>query len=111
MPTTHRFAGRWSVSAVAVAVAALSFASCAAGTPSEAGPAPTPTPSIQMIDDSFEVEDGRSLALVCEGEGEPTVIYDAGTGSGGIGALYQAVPSRPWRRRRGCAPTTARARA
>jgi pimeloyl-ACP methyl ester carboxylesterase len=92
MPMTPRSAGPRTTLVVAVAVAALSLTSCVAEAPREASPAPSPTPTLQMIDDSFEVEDGRSLALVCEGEGEPTVIYDAGTGSGGIGALYQADP-------------------
>lgn len=78
--------------AVSLAAVVLSLASCAAEAPSETGPIPTATPSVKIIDDSFEVEGGRSLALVCEGEGEPTVIYDAGTGSGGIGVLYEADP-------------------
>ena len=33
---------------------------------------------------AFEVEPGRSLAIQCWGEGEPAVIYDAGTGTSGI---------------------------
>lgn len=94
MPRTFLSAGLRSAPTVAVALAfaALSLASCAPGTVGEAGPTPTTTPSMKVIDDRFEVEDGRSLALVCWGEGEPTVIYDAGTGSGGKGALAQAGP-------------------
>jgi pimeloyl-ACP methyl ester carboxylesterase len=45
-----------------------------------------------VLEGSFEVEDGRSLALKCSGEGAPTVIYDAGTGSSGIEALRGALP-------------------
>lgn len=52
------------------------------------------TPTIEGFADRFDIGDGRSLALACWGEGTPTVIYDAGTGAGGIGVLTHAAAVR-----------------
>jgi pimeloyl-ACP methyl ester carboxylesterase len=73
-----------------LAAAAIGLVACAPAD-SAAPNAASPSPSVSGIEGRFEVEDGRSLALKCSGEGEPTVVYDAGTGSGGIEALRQAM--------------------
>ena len=44
------------------------------------------------LDGSFDVGDGRELAIRCWGEGSPTVLYDAGTGTPGIDTVT-SVPS------------------
>ena len=87
------------LTAGALALSACALNACAATPRGEAGssdsspsPRSTPTPSIGVIEDDFDIGDGRSLALKCWGEGEPTVVYDAGTGTGGIEALRQALP-------------------
>ena len=72
----------------------LALTACAAGqaSPDEASASPSPRETVQALDGSFEVENGRSLALSCLGEGTPTVVYDAGTGTGGIGTLARSAP-------------------
>jgi pimeloyl-ACP methyl ester carboxylesterase len=39
------------------------------------------------VEGSFPVGDGRELAIVCWGEGSPTVVLDAGSGDDGIGSF------------------------
>ena len=41
------------------------------------------------LDGSFDVGDGRELAIRCWGEGSPTVFYDAGTESAGIDTVLR----------------------
>jgi pimeloyl-ACP methyl ester carboxylesterase len=67
------------------------LASCSAEAPVTGDSPPSPTASTVGINGSFEIEDGRSLALKCWGEGEPTVIYDAGTGTSGIQTLERSA--------------------
>ncbi len=73
-------------------VAVLALVGCAPTDviPETAEPSTTPPSSVATVDGSFEVEAGRSLALACVGEGSPTVIYDAGTGTSGIATLSRA---------------------
>jgi alpha/beta hydrolase fold len=78
--------------------AALALSACAPGTNAEGGDqstAPTPTPTSAVVEGSFEVEPGRTLALSCTGDGSPTVIYDAGTGTSGIATLARASAIAP----------------
>ena len=58
--------------------------------PETAEPSTTPPSSVATVDGSFEVEAGQIPALACVGEGSPTVIYDAGTGTSGIATLSRA---------------------
>lgn len=77
-------------SVIAAATAVLVLAACTPGSHPVGGSTPTPSSeATSTIDGSFEVEAGRSLALVCLGDGTPTVVYDAGTGVGGISTLSQ----------------------
>lgn len=43
------------------------------------------------VEGSFPVGDGRELAVICWGEGSPTVVLDAGSGDAGI-ARFQSSP-------------------
>jgi pimeloyl-ACP methyl ester carboxylesterase len=81
-----RATGAMVVASVLVVLSACAPQGGTAGSPS---PSTTGPP---VLEGSFEVEDGRSLALKCSGEGAPTAIYDAGTGSSGIEALRGALP-------------------
>ena len=83
---------RSSAFIAAIAIGVLTLAACTPGGTGAVADSATPTPTAKMIDGSFEVEPGRSLALSCWGEGSPTVVYDAGTGAGGITALTGASP-------------------
>ena len=44
--------------------------------PSSSSAEPTSTPAI--VAESVDIGDGRSLYLVCRGEGSPTVLFEAG---------------------------------
>jgi len=71
--------------------AALALMACTSTPPSEGEEAsPSPTPTAAVLEGRFEVEAGRSLAVQCWGEGSPTVIYDAGTGTGGLDSISRA---------------------
>lgn len=74
-----------------VAAVALGLAACAPATeyptvaraPTDAPTeAPTATAISRMLIGSFEVGDGRSLHVKCQGEGSPTVIFEAGDDAG-----------------------------
>lgn len=74
-----------------VAAVALGLAACVPATESPAATqvptqapkdAPTATEISQMVIGSFEVSDGRSLHVKCQGEGSPTVIFEAGDDAG-----------------------------
>lgn len=54
----------------------------ATGPPIATEAAPTATAISQVPTGSFEVGDGRSLYVKCQGEGSPTVIFEAGDDSG-----------------------------
>jgi hypothetical protein len=70
---------------------------CGAPGASDSSPEATATSSTDTgppvtLDGAFEVGDGRELAIRCWGEGSPTVLYDAGTGTSGIDTVL-GVPS------------------
>ena len=95
MTIENRRRGRAAVIAFALACGALALSACAPAADAARGSAsasPSASPTIAVLDGDFDVEAGRSLALTCWGEGEPTVVYDAGTGIGGIAPLSQAMP-------------------
>jgi hypothetical protein len=52
------------------------------GQPIATEAAPTATAISQVTTGSFEVGDGRSLFVKCQGEGSPTVIFEAGDDAG-----------------------------
>lgn len=62
------------------------------GTPSPSGDGQTSVTTGDRVQSTHEVEPGRSLAIACWGEGSPTVVYDAGTGTSGIETLSRAAP-------------------
>lgn len=45
-------------------------------------PSASPSGASDVLSAEFEVADGRKLHVVCEGQGSPTVILEAGDGSG-----------------------------
>lgn len=61
---------------------AAGTASASAAVSEAASPSPTTSPTPEILADSFTLADGRSLYLVCRGEGSPTVILEAGDESG-----------------------------
>ena len=100
MSNRHEIAGFKGI--VAIAAASVVAASCggAESTPPNAqaggSTATAVGDSTTMADDplanpsvegSFPVGDGRQLALICWGEGSPTVVLDAGSGDDGIGSF------------------------
>jgi pimeloyl-ACP methyl ester carboxylesterase len=94
-------------SIVAIAAAALVAASCSGGgdaqsdqhaagsTSATVGDSATTTADDRLanpsIEGSFLVADGRKLAIVCWGNGSPTVVLDAGDADAGI-ARFQGTP-------------------
>jgi pimeloyl-ACP methyl ester carboxylesterase len=61
------------------------LAGCAVSTPSSSlAPTGSTEPSVEpssrheILAESFDIGDGRSLYLVCRGEGSPTVLFEAG---------------------------------
>jgi pimeloyl-ACP methyl ester carboxylesterase len=86
--------------AMLLAVAGLSAAACGGGgTPTTPATATTAATSSRAtsnsapgddFEDDAEIGGGRHLHLACEGSGEPTVIFDAGLGTGmGTWAIVQ----------------------
>jgi Predicted hydrolases or acyltransferases (alpha/beta hydrolase superfamily) len=90
-PRTRRRSRRRHVAAAFIALTALATGCGAGDTPTAVGPPASLGGKPETIDGRFDVGNGRMLALRCWGEGAPTVIYDAGTGTSGIA---QAAPSR-----------------
>ena len=77
--------------ALLVAAIALGLAACTPATEyPTATPAPTEAPTeaptanaiSQILIGSFDVGDGRSLHVKCQGQGSPTVIFEAGDDAG-----------------------------
>jgi pimeloyl-ACP methyl ester carboxylesterase len=93
MSAVRRIDRLWSVTTAALLALPLALTACAAEEATPDGPSPSLSASatVQALSGRFEVESGRSLALSCVGEGSPTVVYDAGTGTGGIGTLVGAA--------------------
>jgi pimeloyl-ACP methyl ester carboxylesterase len=69
---------RPTVRRTAVWIVCILLGSCGGSTPTPrvTGTTPSPTPSVQEVDVG-----GYELVIECEGEGSPTVLFDAGAGN------------------------------
>jgi pimeloyl-ACP methyl ester carboxylesterase len=70
------------LSACASVDSAASPSATASQAPASVTPVPSPSEAPDVLSGSFPVADGRQLYLDCQGEGSPTVILEAGDGSG-----------------------------
>lgn len=69
-------------SVLLVVVMSMTACGSSAPTPSEGGTAvTTPAATTQGPDGPFDIGDDRSLSMRCEGEGSPTVVFEAGDNS------------------------------
>ena len=83
-----------SRAAIGVVVILVTVGACggAAGTPATSStpstpavsstPGASPSPSSAYFKDDVDIGGGRHLRLECEGSGQPTVLFDAGLGTG-----------------------------
>lgn len=69
---------------VSIRVAVLCGLACAAVARAAPGLDLPPTPALYSEPELVPLPDGRRLALYCEGEGAPTVLFEAGAGNSAV---------------------------